>query len=109
MWKWLRGEETSQSDIADPTQEASYSFCVYAGEAPALMAGATVLPDAIKWAPIGDMGYKYKDKNGAAAGLQRLVLKGGGPGPIEDSTQGQRIRSSGHNTTDRAPGHRPSW
>ncbi len=80
VWKWLRGEETSQAALADPLLNAHYTFCVYAGATPVLVAQATVLPNGVKWSPISDRGYKYKDKSGSAAGLQRLVLKAGTSG-----------------------------
>jgi hypothetical protein len=82
IWKWIRGEPTSQTEFGDPTGAAEYTLCVYAGTTGALVADAAIPPDPVKWAPIGTKGYRYKDKAGTADGIQRMVLKGSEPPPF---------------------------
>lgn len=74
LWKWLKGESTSQSDFADPLSAAAYSFCVFAGTA-AIVVEADIPPDAQRWTALGSTGFKYKDANGAADGIQRITLR----------------------------------
>ncbi len=89
VWKWLRGDETMPSDFADPTNTTRYSLCLYAGATSSLLAETAVWPDAVKWAPLGDKGYKYKDKSGAASGVQKIVLKGGVSGKSKAIAKGR--------------------
>jgi hypothetical protein len=76
VWKWTKGESTSQAEFGDPTNATQYSLCLYAGTTEALAAAASVPADALKWEPASDTGYQYKDRDGAAAGVQRIILKG---------------------------------
>ena len=78
IWKWIKGQETNQTEFGDPTTSADYSLCVYAGTTATLVAQLQVAPDGTLWQPIGTKGYKYKDKNGH--GVRRP----------EDHPQGQR-------------------
>jgi hypothetical protein len=77
VWKWIKGEPTSQTEFGVPTTTAQYSLCLYAGTtAPTLVTQIDVPPDSTKWKPISTKGYKYKDKPGMAGGIQKIVLKG---------------------------------
>lgn len=76
VWKWLKGESTSQSELGDPTDATTYSLCLYAGTMEELVGSASIPPSAATWTPVGDKGYQYKEKTGAVAGLQRVILKG---------------------------------
>ncbi len=76
VWKWLRGEPTSQVDFGVPTGTAQYTLCLYAGTTGALVADATVPPDPVRWRPFTTKGYKYKDGAGVADGIRKVVLKG---------------------------------
>lgn len=76
IWKWLRGESTTQSDFADPTSTADYALCIYAGGAQTLVAEIAVPPSASKWSPVGTVGYKYLDVSSSASGTQKVTLKG---------------------------------
>jgi hypothetical protein len=78
VWKWIKGEPTSQTDFSVPTTTAQYSLCLYAGTAaPSLVTQIDVPPGSTTWQPIGTKGYKYKDKSGMVAeGIQKIVLKG---------------------------------
>ncbi|MGH3641853.1 MAG: PEP_CTERM-anchored TLD domain-containing protein [Mycobacterium sp.] len=92
IWKWVKGGALDQSQLADPTEpvlSASYSLCVYAGSANALIAYAG-MPPGEGWSAIADKGYKFKGagpndvtnallKAGTSAKSKALV-KGAGAG-----------------------------
>jgi hypothetical protein len=73
VWKWLKGQATSQTEFGDPTDSAEYSFCLYA--ASTLIAEASV-PAGTNWDALGDKGYKYSDGGGSASGIQKILVKG---------------------------------
>ncbi len=83
VFKWIKGQATSQAEFGVPAGTAQYDLCLYAGTSAAvagtsaaLIAELNVPPDAEKWDPIGTKGYKYKDKLLSQDGTQRIVLKG---------------------------------
>ncbi len=77
LWKWIKGESTSQADFADPAATAQYALCLYGGTTGTLVAEAIVPPHPSMWQPIGTKGYKYLDKRiTAASGIQKILLKG---------------------------------
>ena len=76
IWKWIKGEATSQTEFSDPISTATYSLCVYSGASPTLVAEVNVSAGGGLWSPIGSKGYKYKDKNGTQDGIQKIILKG---------------------------------
>ena len=76
IWKWGKGESTSQAEFGDPTDTTSYALCVYAGTTASLVAAAGIPPHPTKWQPVGNLGYQYKDKSGIASGVERVILKG---------------------------------
>lgn len=76
VWKWRRGQSTSQSEFADPRATAAYTFCLFAGTSAAVAVEANIPPDAAKWTGLGSVGFTFKDKSGAADGIQRVVLRG---------------------------------
>ncbi|MEO8603087.1 MAG: myxococcus cysteine-rich repeat containing protein [bacterium] len=59
-WRWSKGAALAASDLADPTVDASYALCVYAGTPSALVAAA-LLPAGAKWSSVGTSGYRFKD------------------------------------------------
>ncbi len=75
IWKWIKGENTSTADFADPINTAVYSLCLYAGTTNALIGDATVPDSLTLWKPISTKGFKYLDKNLNHAGTQRVILK----------------------------------
>jgi cysteine-rich repeat protein len=76
VWRWRRGQSTSQSEFADPRATAVYTFCLFAGTSAAVAAEADIPPDAAKWAPLASNGFRYTDKSGTADGIRRVVLRG---------------------------------
>ena len=76
VWKWIRGQATTQAEFGNPTSTADYALCVYAGATPALVAEVDVPSSNTHWSPLGDIGYKYLDTSGAADGAQKIQLKG---------------------------------
>ena len=76
VWKWIRGEPTSLSDLADPTVAASYSLCFY-DEGLSLMPSATIrIPAGVGWTTKGRRGFGYRDRSGAADGVLRALVRG---------------------------------
>ena len=76
VWKWIKGESTSQSEFSDPRTTANYAFCVYAGTASALVGEAVVPPGSTDWQELSTKGYKYKYSTGSADGITKVLLKG---------------------------------
>ena len=59
-WRWTNGAALSLSDLSDPTVDASYALCVYAGSPSALIADMS-LPAGAKWSAVGGSGYRFMD------------------------------------------------
>jgi hypothetical protein len=78
-WKFIKGEETIQSDFGNPTQLGTYSFCAYDGAGQQLT--SLHLPQSMTlWSAISDKGYKYKDKDATNSGVTKSQLKAGAAG-----------------------------
>lgn len=89
IWKWLKGEATSQGDFADPTAATDYTLCVYAGTSSVL--AATVDADPLRWKEIGSTGYKYTDSTASDSGIKRIVLSGKGAGKSKVLVKGKGV------------------
>ncbi len=89
VWKWVKGEATDFADLADPRTTASYNLCIYFGVSPELVGGSRVDPDAVKWSPISDKGFKFKDKSGSQYGIEKIVMKGGAAGKAKALVKGR--------------------
>jgi subtilisin family serine protease len=76
LYKWLKGQSTTQADFADPTAGSDYSICIYTGPGNALALQATVSAGSSGWQPIGSSGYKYLDAAGVSDGIRKVLLKG---------------------------------
>jgi hypothetical protein len=76
IWKWIKGQSTTQNDFADPTSTANYAFCLYSGTTSALVAEIDVPPSGSKWKLLGTKGYKYLDSMATEDGAQKITLKG---------------------------------
>lgn len=76
VWKWVRGQETSQSEFADPTAGTDYALCLYAGTTAAVAAAAEIPSDPVLWSPLSDKGYRYNDQVAASDGIKGALLKG---------------------------------
>jgi len=75
IWKWIKGEATSQTEFGDPTLTADYTLCIYAGGTQSLVAQA-VIPAGANWQPLSSKGYKFFDTTGAPNGVTKSILKG---------------------------------
>src|SRR5262249_34012364 len=75
VWKWIKGEPTTQTEFGDPTVSANYSLCIYAGTAETLV-GTIDVPPGSKWSTVSFKGYKYTDPAGTADGARTIKLKG---------------------------------
>lgn len=98
--KFVGGPALAQTDFGDPTATTAISLCVYSGTAGALVGEYTVdragdtCGGALCWADIGGAppagkGYKYKDDALAAAGVFKLLLKGGAAGKSKALVKGK--------------------
>jgi len=76
VWKWSRGQSTSQTELADPTASTAYDLCVFAGTAASVVGEASVAAGAPNWSPVGSRGYRYRDAAGTQDGVRALLLKG---------------------------------
>jgi len=74
VYKWLKGDATTQADLADPLNTATYAVCFYTNAG--LVSQAAVPPSSTKWSPISTKGYKYKDNTLAEDGIQKIIAKG---------------------------------
>ena len=78
IFKWIKGQDTDQTEFANPTSTATYATCVY--ENGALSFSLIVPPNASLWTQIGTKGYKYKDLAGLQTGVQKIIVKGSSGG-----------------------------
>jgi hypothetical protein len=69
-------------DFGTPATTTDYRLCIYdasnlkmTAQAPA---GGTCGTQPC-WKPLGDVGFKYRDKSGGPGGLAKLLLRAGGP------------------------------
>ncbi len=74
VYKWIRGQSTSQANFADPINSAQYDLCVYADGN--LVFEANVPSDTSDWKTLSSKGYKYKDSGLTQDGTQKIILKG---------------------------------
>lgn len=88
IWKWLKGDATTQTDFADPTTMTPYHLCLYAGTA-ASIADIELPAGSPSWKATGTKGFKYKDKTTAVDGIKKVVLKGGDAGKAKVIVQGK--------------------
>ena len=88
LWKWIKGAQLAQTDLADPTSGTAYALCVYAGPTNALVADAS-LPPGAGWSAVGDKGYTFKGSS--PDGLSLAILKGGAPGKSKAIVKGQGV------------------
>jgi hypothetical protein len=78
-WKFIKGDETLQTDFGNPTQLGTFSFCAYDGTGEQLT--SLHLPESSTlWSEIPGKGYKYKDKDGTRSGVTKGQLKAGAAG-----------------------------
>jgi hypothetical protein len=89
VWKWTKGDATTQTQFGDPTTTAAYALCFYAGATPTLIEGLTVPPAGGKWSAISTKGYKYKDPGGTNAGVTKIIVKGGAQGKSKALVKGK--------------------
>ena len=89
VWKWIKGDATTQVQFADPTTTASYALCFYAGATPTLIEGLSVPPAGGKWSAISTKGYKYKDPSGTNDGVTKIIVKGGAAGKSKALVKGK--------------------
>jgi hypothetical protein len=78
IWKWTKGDATTQPEFGDPTTTADYALCFYDGTG-ALLQQANVPPGA-NWALLGTRATSTVSSAAAQAGITKIILKGGDAG-----------------------------
>lgn len=73
VWKWIKGQTTTQADFQNPIATARYALCVYGNGA---LVGESLVTPSPSWSLLSTKGYKYLDKNGTQDGIQKIILKG---------------------------------
>jgi hypothetical protein len=91
VWKFIKGAQTTQSDLADPRSSADYALCIYAGTTNGLVAHINVPPSSSKWSILSTKGYKFFDSTLADDGAQKILLKGGGAGKSKMLVKGRGV------------------
>jgi hypothetical protein len=91
IWKWIKGEASSQPDFANPQLTADYTLCIYSGPGENLIGEAVVPPSSSKWTPISTKGYKYKDPGRIEDGIQKIILKGGAANKSKALVKGKGV------------------
>jgi len=79
-WKWRSASGTNVADLGDPTADTSYELCVFdtRRDDPTLVVD-TQVPPGPAWSARGHE-FRYRDKTGAAAGMNRITLQVGSNG-----------------------------
>jgi hypothetical protein len=88
IWKFIKGDQTTQTEFGDPTATAAYALCIYSGASLRATLGVAPGPN---WTAIGDKGYKYKDQTYAQDGVGKIIVKGGGPGKTKALVKGKGV------------------
>lgn len=86
LWKWVRGDAVTQSQLADPSAGAGYVVCLYAGGSAELV-GQAGLSEGPGWAALGDKGFKFKGSG--PDGITNAILKGGTAGKAKALVKGK--------------------
>jgi hypothetical protein len=79
-WKWARGEATDLGALGDPLATHAYTLCLYdaaGGRLQATVPAGRTCGTKPCWTALGADGFKYVDRAGTAAGVQKLVLRPG--------------------------------
>jgi hypothetical protein len=76
IWKWIKGQATSQAEFGDPTSTADYALCIYAGSGENLVGSVDVPASSALWSALSDKGYRYADDAASADGAAKIKLKG---------------------------------
>ncbi len=95
IWKFIKGQISTQDDFKDPTVSADYALCIYAGTTSSLV-GETAIPAGANWTRTGTKGFKYSDSTFAADGVQKLIVSGTG---VSGKTKAL-LKARGTNMTD---------
>jgi uncharacterized delta-60 repeat protein len=78
IWKWLKGDATSVTELGDPTSTTNYTLCLYAGADPPRT--VAIPAQSTKWTPIGTSGFRYVDPTASSDGVSKAMLKSGAAG-----------------------------
>ncbi len=93
IWKWIKGAQTTQTDLQDPRTTADYALCIYqyTGTTNALIATINVPPDSSKWTTLGSKGFKFLDPSLADDVAQKIIVKGGSQGKSKMLVKGRWV------------------
>jgi len=95
VWKWVKGEATSMSEIGNPLGSDTYTVCLY-DAADMLLAEAIVPPGGMCdanpcWKDLNGVGFRYVDKAASNGGIAKLLLKSGDAGKAKMVVKGKGL------------------
>ena len=100
-WKWLRGERTTLADFGDPLTTTDYNLCIYDQTAgSSSLAFQTTIPaggvcrNKPCWKKTGSSGFRYKDLDRTASGVDTVILRRGNAGRSQVSVIGRGAQLS---------------
>lgn len=87
-WKWAKGEGLVRVNFGDPLNGTTYTLCVYAGTAQALV-GEAPLPAGAGWKDSSSGGYGFSAVN--SDGIRFASLKAGEAGKSSAAIKGRGV------------------
>ncbi len=89
-WKWLKGDAFAEGDLGAPDATTTYELCVFDRTddvAFSIFASSVVVAPSALWRSKGSKGWDYKDKEGTAAGVEKMQLRTGAAGKTKVKLQ----------------------
>ena len=91
VWRWTKGEATSSGDFGDPTTIDDYGLCLFDHfvgpleevhtRIDATLPGGALCGAVPCWLgrgqPPGSRGFRYRDRQGTQAGIEKIVMRPG--------------------------------
>lgn len=90
LWKWSRGQATTQTDLGAPLSATDYDVCIYASST-APLAALSVPADPMLWqttGATGTKGFRFDDADGLSSGVTKVLL-------VSSATDFARIQVKG--------------
>jgi hypothetical protein len=73
VWKWTKGQSTTQGEFGLPITSTNYAVCVYPSSSTPLTA-LTVPAGAAHWSQSGTSKYKYSDSAALSTGVKTVIV-----------------------------------
>jgi len=94
VWKWVKGAQTSPGAFGDPLSGTGYALCIYHVSGSANLVAYAAMPAAGEcgqgpcWSVSGGS-LKYRDKEGASDGIEKVMLRAGDDGEAKIIVKGR--------------------